>query len=268
MGTRRFEYSDEKSNKFWEITVNGNEHTVRYGRIGADGQTKTKEFADAEAAEKDAEKLIKSKTKKGYEEVSAGGDGGPGEQVWALLKGLCKTSDDEAILRHICDHVGSFSDDEFVIEHDGYEWEVAYAPGAEVVYNDYTPKSFSAIREVVTSLTWDGGGPEVGFEVGDEGQSYADEWLFDLWADEDEEAAAEIKEAGDVTASFVAGQNGLFFDPTKKLSNGEMGLAFIDHEGGGWESCDSVKEFDYGQILLRLLSDCMVDTRYVPEASF
>src|SRR5207244_2804188 len=31
---RRFEFSDRKSNKFWEITVNQAEVTVTYGRIG------------------------------------------------------------------------------------------------------------------------------------------------------------------------------------------------------------------------------------------
>ncbi len=60
------EYKDEKSNKFWEITITGNTHTVRYGKIGSEGQSKTKEFASEEEAEKDAEKLVSSKKKKGY----------------------------------------------------------------------------------------------------------------------------------------------------------------------------------------------------------
>ena len=62
----RYEYSDDKSNKFWEIELGGSSHTVRYGRIGTDGQTKTKEFADRAAAEKDYDKMTASKVKKGY----------------------------------------------------------------------------------------------------------------------------------------------------------------------------------------------------------
>jgi len=68
-GPRRFEVSEGSSNKFWEIEVDGSSHTVRYGKIGTDGQTNTKSFASAEAARKDHDKLIAQKTGKGYEEV-------------------------------------------------------------------------------------------------------------------------------------------------------------------------------------------------------
>jgi DNA ligase-1 len=68
-GKRRFEFADGSSDKFWEIEVAGAEVTVRYGRTGADGQTKTKTFADDAAAAKHADKLIAEKTEKGYHEV-------------------------------------------------------------------------------------------------------------------------------------------------------------------------------------------------------
>lgn len=67
--TRRFEYKDEKSSKFWEIIVSDASFTVCYGKIGTDGQTQAKEFADAATAEKQAQKLIVEKTRKGYQEV-------------------------------------------------------------------------------------------------------------------------------------------------------------------------------------------------------
>jgi DNA ligase-1 len=66
---RRFEFVEGGSSKFWEISVGGSEHTVRFGRIGTQGQTKTKSFATEAAAEADAAKLIAEKTKKGYSEV-------------------------------------------------------------------------------------------------------------------------------------------------------------------------------------------------------
>lgn len=53
-GTRRFEYKNEKSSKFWEISVADKGFTVRCGKIGTDGQTQIKEFADAATAEKQA----------------------------------------------------------------------------------------------------------------------------------------------------------------------------------------------------------------------
>jgi DNA ligase 1 len=65
---RRFEFVEGSSSKFWEIELSGNQHTVRFGRIGTDGQEKTKTFADASAASNDAAKLVQEKTKKGYAE--------------------------------------------------------------------------------------------------------------------------------------------------------------------------------------------------------
>ena len=66
--SRYFEFSDAKSKKFWEISQGATEFTVRYGRMGADGQTKTKSFGSKGECEKAAEKLIVQKTKKGYKE--------------------------------------------------------------------------------------------------------------------------------------------------------------------------------------------------------
>ncbi|MCI0358948.1 MAG: DNA ligase [Planctomycetaceae bacterium] len=68
MAKRYFEYEDDKSSKFWEIDVKGKEVTVRFGRIGANGQTQTKTFDDNDAAQKHADKLIEEKTDKGYVE--------------------------------------------------------------------------------------------------------------------------------------------------------------------------------------------------------
>ena len=42
--------------------------TVRFGRIGTGGQTKTKSFADESAAREHADSLIEEKTGKGYSE--------------------------------------------------------------------------------------------------------------------------------------------------------------------------------------------------------
>jgi DNA ligase-1 len=68
-GTRRFELVDGQSSKFWEISVQGLEVTVQFGKIGAKGQSKVKSFANVEAANKHTAKLIEEKTDKGYSEV-------------------------------------------------------------------------------------------------------------------------------------------------------------------------------------------------------
>lgn len=66
---RRFEFSDDKSNKYWEVQLHGTGFTVVYGRIGTAGQTQTKDFGTNEKALKEYEKLVDEKLKKGYEEI-------------------------------------------------------------------------------------------------------------------------------------------------------------------------------------------------------
>jgi predicted DNA-binding WGR domain protein len=80
MNRRELVFMDSTSNKFWNIELADKSHTVTYGRAGTEGQSKTKTFADAEAAKKDFEKLIGEKLKKGYVDAdsataSTGDDG-------------------------------------------------------------------------------------------------------------------------------------------------------------------------------------------------
>lgn len=71
LSSRRFEFSDGSSNKFWSIDLSGSEFTVIYGRIGTDGRAQTKTFDSDDIATREAEKLINSKVKKGYVEVGS-----------------------------------------------------------------------------------------------------------------------------------------------------------------------------------------------------
>ena len=70
MPTRRFEFTKGKAAKFWQINQRGRRTTVRFGRIGANGQTINKDYASSDAAKKAAEALIAEKTRKGYREVA------------------------------------------------------------------------------------------------------------------------------------------------------------------------------------------------------
>lgn len=68
-GARMFEFSDGKSNKFWEIAIAGSKFTVHYGRIGATGQKTIKSLETPVKCQAAADKLIQQKMSKGYEEV-------------------------------------------------------------------------------------------------------------------------------------------------------------------------------------------------------
>ncbi len=65
---RAFIYKDEKSHKFWCIDYSGYDFSVNYGKSGSIGKFEIKEFETEEECLKQAEKLIRSKEKKGYVE--------------------------------------------------------------------------------------------------------------------------------------------------------------------------------------------------------
>jgi DNA ligase-1 len=65
---RRFELVEGSSGKFWEVLQDGPTVTVRFGRIGSDGQSKTKDLGNQEAAQRHTDGLVKEKLGKGYRE--------------------------------------------------------------------------------------------------------------------------------------------------------------------------------------------------------
>ncbi|MEE1550032.1 MAG: WGR domain-containing protein, partial [Nitrospinaceae bacterium] len=69
MAKRYFEYKDAKSKKFWEVSVSAKKVTIRYGKLGTDGQTSLKELSTPAEAKAHAEKQAAGKVKKGYKEA-------------------------------------------------------------------------------------------------------------------------------------------------------------------------------------------------------
>ena len=62
-----FEFKDEVSNKFWEISQKGILVKVVFGRIGIQNpQEQIKEFINEQEAKKFADKKIREKINKGY----------------------------------------------------------------------------------------------------------------------------------------------------------------------------------------------------------
>lgn len=59
------------SSKFWEVDVDGQTVTVRFGKIGASGQTTVRELGSPTEAAAHADKLSAEKVKKGYVEGTA-----------------------------------------------------------------------------------------------------------------------------------------------------------------------------------------------------
>jgi predicted DNA-binding WGR domain protein len=70
MTIERFEYHDSTTFKYWEIQVVGATTLIRFGRVGTSGTNVAKKHASAQAAQADADKLIREKKRKGYVEYS------------------------------------------------------------------------------------------------------------------------------------------------------------------------------------------------------
>ena len=67
-----FEYTDEVSNKFWEINLKKKQIIITFGRIGIKNPaSQVKEFSSNDEAKKHAERKIKEKINKGYLEKNS-----------------------------------------------------------------------------------------------------------------------------------------------------------------------------------------------------
>jgi predicted DNA-binding WGR domain protein len=65
---RHFEFVEGTSSKFWEIWMDGTSFSTRYGRIGTPGSETVKDWGTTDKAQKEYEKLVAEKVKKGYVE--------------------------------------------------------------------------------------------------------------------------------------------------------------------------------------------------------
>lgn len=62
----RFEFKGGESFKFWEVGVDKNTLTTRWGKIGSDGQSVTKTFSSPQKAVTEQMKLVRQKLSEGY----------------------------------------------------------------------------------------------------------------------------------------------------------------------------------------------------------
>ena len=124
-----------QAEKFWEITVAESEIRVRFGKVGANGQTTLKTLPDGPSANREAEKLIAEKIKKGYTEIAgalASGSVSHADPRAAVSKKKAKHLDENGVL-----DVENLSADEVLKARDKIQefvnnrfqdWEKKYGP--------------------------------------------------------------------------------------------------------------------------------------------
>lgn len=120
---RYFEYvgadtsrASGQAEKFWEVSITKTELTIRFGKIGANGQTVLKTFPDANTAEREAEKLIAEKIKKGYIETSIGAKstsatGAAKSKLNAEITACIACSEEIMATAKLCKHCGTMQSD-------------------------------------------------------------------------------------------------------------------------------------------------------------
>lgn len=75
MPLRKFRCTEGGAGKFWHIVWDDTMLTVHHGRLGTEGQFRSRDFPDAAQTTRHAERLIEAKLRDGYYE--AGKDGRP-----------------------------------------------------------------------------------------------------------------------------------------------------------------------------------------------
>jgi predicted DNA-binding WGR domain protein len=69
------EFEEGGTSKFWRARVETKALYVNYGRIGSTGQTQIKQFPDDPGAQRELDKLVREKRKKGYVDAASGAAG-------------------------------------------------------------------------------------------------------------------------------------------------------------------------------------------------
>jgi predicted DNA-binding WGR domain protein len=67
------EFVEGGSSKFWRARIDGGTLYVNFGRIGTAGQTQVKDLGSPDAAEREFDKLVREKRKKGYADAGSAG---------------------------------------------------------------------------------------------------------------------------------------------------------------------------------------------------
>lgn len=102
---RTFVYTDAKSNKFWNIEIEGKSFTVTFGKVGTKGQSRKKDFANEDKAQEAYDKLVEEKVSKGYVETTEVESAPASPLLESLEKALVEDPDDLAARSAYADYL-------------------------------------------------------------------------------------------------------------------------------------------------------------------
>nr|WP_208861962.1 WGR domain-containing protein [Leptospira barantonii] len=285
-------FKDDSSDKFWNIETSGNSFTVTYGKTGTAGQTQTKTFDDEATCLKEADKLLKEKVKKGYQ-------AGASANYLETWKELCESKNlPETFFKHFSFLTETKEDQEILTKLSAQILKIQIDSSenvlvAELKYGDPSfsepceircnppftnspakglPKSYVKTSQVHNGIYFEdlGGGCIGFFGINEKGNMNEGGWEPEALEEGDNEEyleALEEKELSvdDVPCIIEFGQNWILSDPLKKTAHKEPAYLFVSHE-----DCEAVKipgtdSLLFGQVLLRILAQRILDIDFFPE---
>lgn len=169
------ELSEGSSHKFYEVTVNGVEVTIRYGRIGTAGQSSNSTYATPEKAQVEATKKINEKLRKGYVRVPSRGN--PPTASEQLLADPIQPSDP----RHYwvygsgwfsADGQGGWEEVNEDTRHQGQSWRFRETTRTEDYVELYDQSRWVTVRLTAMAMLvrWDRAGNDAMWEEYHKGQ--------------------------------------------------------------------------------------------------
>lgn len=180
MERRDLIFMDSKSSKFWSIRLDGTSHTVTYGRMGTDGQTKTKVLPSGEKAKSDFDKMVASKLAKGY--VDAGGENSQADDNSGSLPRIAFVSiqKQDDIYENVKTFIGKRVLD--------YDPEKGPAPGGKTIYRFRSDWENDSLRPNLEHfLASDGALEATGIVIGNwggEDSSATPEFIIEILVDQ------------------------------------------------------------------------------------
>lgn len=231
-------FKDDKSDKFWQIEVAGNSFTVTYGRTGSSATSQVKSFDSEAACLKEAQKLLKEKLKKGYQEGKVRADYLTEWESMVIGKDrqralenhfsyLAETTSAKqllyAILKEVVDVQGDLEHLKIIFR----QFELVGTPPDLSISKAY-PKSFQNIFKNHRTLTIS----EHFTSLGDHRKfDLADGWFDDV--DEDDEQLYVFAKSKHIVCPISEGISGNFwiYHPKEKNASGEPTIYYLEHDG-------------------------------------
>jgi Leucine-rich repeat (LRR) protein/predicted DNA-binding WGR domain protein len=252
-------YKDEKSDKFWQIEVNGSSFTVTYGKTGTAGTSQTKVFDSDEKCLKEAEKLVAEKKKKGYLDIKKDSKAGQSSKpdYSKILSAKSKKEIHLALSEHFSylvdtpgfEHVlptlmSEVTDvkmrkETLLVKFKGKTVLVAEPPLKTTAYKGY-PESFQKLMANHSSLSID-------YPVNCSLYP-SDSYMDDRWECEELEEYDDVKTAINIESDLY------IYHPDEKNAFGESALYFLDHEDA---SLGAFEDMNAGSLFLIKLCEIL-----------